>query len=440
MSTGFLQRQTGRISQIALANTIAAVVGVLCGLSACVLKFCINGVAKLVMDYLHAGFHWPLVVLPIIGIVLTVAICKYVFGYSPAHGTEKIKEALKNNDLKMRRSLMYSSVVTGSVTLGFGGSAGGEGPIAYTGAAIGSNLAQRLGLSPDLMRIMVGCGAGAGIAGIFKAPLAGALFSLEVLHVELTNPAILALFLAVVIASLTAYTVSGFTFDVMMDQSVPFDWHWLGWIVLLGVACGIYSKYYNYFLRRLAALLALIRNDWARAAISGAIISACLLMSPALYGEGYGVIGKVINSNLDDLLTGSVLSHMHGAWALIAIAALTMLLKAFACSATNFGGGVAGSFAPTLFAGCFVGLFFALGVNELFGAGLIVGHFAFFGMAGAMAGIIGAPLMAIFLVCEMSGSFGYFLPVAVCVAISMATKRICTPSKGPATAATTTKS
>ncbi len=429
MLSELLQREKGHLSQVALANIIAALVGVLCGLSACVLKYCINFVAKLVMEYLHAGFHWPLVVLPIIGIVLTVAVCKYILGYSPAHGTKKVEDALKEGNLKMRRSLMYSSVLTGSITLGFGGSAGGEGPIAYTGAAIGSNIAQRLGLGPDLMRVMVGCGAGAGIAGIFKAPFAGALYSIEVLHIELTNPAILALFLAVVVASLTAYVMSGFTFDILMDQSVPFDWHWLGWIALLGIICGLYSRYYEFSMAWLARLLAKIGNIWVRAVTSGCIISACVVLCPALFGEGYDVIGHIINSDIDRVLSGSVLNSLHGAWALISLAALTMLLKAFACSATNNGGGVAGTFAPTLFAGCFVGLFYALTVNALFDAHLIVGHFAFFGMAGAMGGIIGAPLMAIFLVCEMSGSFGYFLPVAICVAISMGMKRLCTPSK-----------
>lgn len=420
----FIRKQEGRFSQIALANAIAALVGVLCGFAACVLKYCINGVHNLVLDYLHAGFHWPLVVLPVIGVTLTVLLCKYIFGYSPAHGTDKIEQDVKSGDLKMRKSLMYSSVVTGSLTLGFGGSAGGEGPIAYTGAAIGSNIAQRLGLSPDMMRIMVGCGAGAGIAGIFKAPFAGALYSIEVLHLEMANPAILALFLATVIASLTAYVLSGFTFDVLMDQSVPFDWHWLGWIALLGVVCGLYSKYYVFFWGWLGKILGRIGNLWAKAVISGGIISLCLWLSPSLYGEGYGAIGKIINSDVGDVLTGSVLASMHGAWALVAIAAITMLLKAFACSATCNGGGVAGTFAPTLFAGCFVGLSFALAVNHLFGAHLIVGHFAFFGMAAVMGGIIGAPLMSIFLVCEMSGSFGYFLPVAVCTAISMATMRV----------------
>ncbi|MCM1452587.1 MAG: chloride channel protein, partial [Clostridium sp.] len=280
------------------------------------------------------------------------------------------------------------------------------------------------GLSPDMLRIMVGCGAGAGIAGIFKAPIAGALYSIEVLHLEMSNPAILALLLAVMIASLTAYVLSGFTFDVMMDQSVPFDWHWLGWIALLGVVCGLYSKYYSYFWGWLGKLLGKIGNSWLQALASGAIISACLWLCPSLYGEGYGAVGKIINSDFEGLLSESALSFLHGAWGLIALAGLTMLLKAFACSATCNGGGVAGTFAPTLFAGCFVGLTFALAVNHLFGAHLIVGHFAFFGMAAVMGGIIGAPLMSIFLVCEMSGSFGYFLPVAICTAISMAIRGV----------------
>lgn len=430
MISEYLQKQEGKVSQTTLATMIAALVGVLCGVSACILKYCINAVHNLVLDYLHAGFHWPLVVLPILGILLTVAVCKYVFGYSPAHGTDKIESDVRTGNLKMRKSLMYSSVVTGSLTLGFGGSAGGEGPIAYTGAAIGSNIAQRLGLSADMMKVIVGCGAGAGIAGIFKAPFAGALYSIEVLHLEMSNPAILALFLATVIASLTAYALSGFTFDVLMDQSVPFDWHWLGWIALLGVVCGLYSKYYSFFWRWLGLSLGRIGNMWVKALVSGGIISLCLWLCPALYGEGYSAIGKIINSDFQGVLSESVLSSIHGGWTLIGIAALTMLLKAFACSATCNGGGVAGTFAPTLFAGCFVGLFFAMAVNHMFGAHLIVGHFAFFGMAATMGGIIGAPLMSIFLVCEMSGSFAYFLPVAMCTAISMGTKRLCSPNEG----------
>lgn len=403
---------------------VASVIGVACGAAAALLKLLIKLVGTEVANLcsLHV-FNWPLLASPLAGIMLTIAICHFFFKYSPANGTAKLLKHLKSGEVDLRPSLVYSPVVTSSVTLGFGGSAGGEGPIALAGAALGSNIGRMMGLRPDMVRVMFGCGAAAGIAGIFKAPLGGALYSLEVLRMEFSNPAIMAIIVAVIIAALTAYALSGFTFDIAMDQSIPFDPTWIPWIIALGVFCGIYSLYYKYFLDVTARLLGRMKNIWVKGLAGGCVLSIAVWLCPSLYGEGYTAIGHVINGNLSDILHLSIWEGQLGIDTLILVSGLTLLLKTFACATTNYSGGVAGQFAPTLFAGCMAGLFFALMANSLFSAEVNVAHFAFFGMAGVMAGVIRAPLMAIFLTCEMSGSFGYIMAVSICVAFSMGVVR-----------------
>lgn len=415
------------ITQDVFFLIVAGAVGFLCGICAWLMKLAIKRIT-LGLDSMveMSGFNWPLLIYPLAGIMLTGIICRYVFGYSPAHGTAKLIRRLKGNDLDMQPSMMISSMITSAVTLGFGGSAGGEGPIALTGAAVGSNISRKLGLSPQQLRMIVGCGAAAGISAIFKSPIGGALYALEVLRMEFTATAIMGLLVAVIIASLTAYTLSGFTFDISMDQSIPFTPDWLPWLTVLGVFCGIYALYYKFFMNLLGSRLSGIKNAWIKNVVGGSILAVSVALCPSLYGEGYDIIGPVINGDFHDILHYSIWEGYLGIDTLILVSGLTLALKTFACAATNYGGGVAGAFAPTLFAGCMAGLFFALAINSAFGADVKVAHFAFFGMAGAMAGIIRAPLMAIFLVCEMSGTFGYFMPVAWCVAVSTATVRLFT--------------
>lgn len=413
------------------ANTLtiiaAIAVGALCGIAAWLLKFCIKHVA-IGVDHLckNEGYNWPFLVFPFIGIMLTGIVCRYFLKYSPANGTAKLISDLKGGILSLRPSLMYSSILTSSITLGFGGSAGGEGPIAYTGAAIGSNMGRKLGLSPEIMRIMIGFGAAAGIAGIFKSPIGGAFYAIEVLKMDIAAPALIGLFVASIIASLVAYSLSGFTYDIAMDQSLLFSPDWIPWVITLGIFCGFYSLYYKYFMNVMARLFKKMTNPWYRNLLGGGVLAVTVSLCPSLYGEGYNAIGPVINGEYYGILKQSIWEGYLGIDALIWVALLTIVLKTFACAATNYGGGVAGQFAPTLFAGCISGLFFALAANSLFDAEIQVSHAAFFGMAAVMAGVIRAPLMAIFLTCEMSGSFGYFLPVALCATISLGVVRLFT--------------
>ena len=424
---GWLRWQRRYVSENVFSFFICGIIGLLCGMASFALKWLIDNMSR----FFTSGFtdvwpDWALILIPIVGIFLTGMVCRYWLHYTPVHGTRRIMQSLTSGNYDMPRSLMWSSVLTSTITLGFGGSAGAEGPIAYTGAAIGSNMGRAMHFEPQLMRVMIGCGAGAGIAGIFKAPIGGAFFTIEVLRMELSSPALMSLFVCALIAALTAYCLSGFVLNVQMDVSAPMDVSWLPWVMALGVFCGLYSLYYSWINHSLGAWLGRFANPWVKNLAGGAVLAISVFLLPELYGEGYGLIGDIINGRSAELQVGSIVDGMKGTGALILAAGQILLAKCFAASATNNSGGVAGEFAPTLFAGCLAGYFFAVCANVLFGAGISAAHFALFGMAGVMAGVIRAPFMAIFLTCEMTGAFTYFLPVTIAAALSFGVTRLYT--------------
>lgn len=259
------------------------------------------------------------------------------------------------------------------------------------------------------MRILLGCGAGAGIAGIFKSPVGGMLFTIEVLRMELSATAMTALVSSCLAAFSSAYILSGFTWDVGFAGRGTFDPSHIGWMALLGLVCGIYSLYYNKTLTLTAKFLSRISNRWKRAAIAGTALSLMVFLLPPMFGEGYGVVDIIIN-HLDTPFFGlSPFSHaaLNPTVSLTLIAAI-LLLKGMAVGAVNYGGGVAGQFAPTLFAGCLVGYLFATTANAC-GVSLPTANFALMGMAAVMAGTIKAPMMAVFIAAEISDSYSFIL-------------------------------
>lgn len=411
-----------------LAFIIATVIGLLAGFGAFLLKRMIGWLSTALTSGLNVvGPDWLLIVLPVIGIPLTGIICRYIFRSNPAHGVRRLMDALKAHDYRRPPQLMFSPLIASTVTLGFGGSAGSEGPIASAGAAIGSNMARAFRLDSHVMMIMVGCGAGAGIAGIFKAPLGGALFTLEVLHMSLTTFTVMVLLVSTLTAGMTAFLLSGCTVDIAIDHVNGFDSSLIGWVMLLGVVCGLYSLYYSYIMKSVEHLLTAIVNPWVRNILAGLALGLMLFLFPALYGEGYGVVGHLINGEYSALTVDSIFAGLgSGPWLMVAVAVGIVALKCFATSTTNSGGGVSGDFAPTLFAGAVMGYLFAVGANLLFDAELPVPLFAYLGLAGVMAGAIRAPLMAIFLTAEMTGAYGLLLPLMIAGAISFGIVRLFT--------------
>lgn len=406
-------------------------IGIVAGLAAFLLKYLVKHLSSALLSTITLpGANWLLLVYPAAGIMFTYMICRFLMRRNLENGTQRIKLALSARHYYMAPPLCFESILASTVTLGFGGSAGAEAPIAYSGAAIGSNIGRIFGLTPTHMKAAMSIGAGAGIAAIFISPIGGALFSLEVLQVQLSSLGVLSLVLACIVAAMTCYWGTGFNFDVDFTASNAFDPTHTGWVILLGVCCGIYSIYYSALKNYGDQLLKRIRSGWIKAAASGIFLSLVIFLLPSLYGDGYGVLANAIN---DQPVTTLIHSPLHTlaeshTWLPIAAIGIILLLKGIMVSATVSGGGVAGEFAPTLFAGALAGYLFAYIVNTFFGGDLPVQNFALIGMAAVMAGVIHAPLMAMFITVEMSCGYVYMLGVFLATFISYIIVKLVTPN------------
>lgn len=407
----------------------SCVVGIMAGFGAFLLKWMIAAVHDGLNAALHLGRQeWWLAVLPLAGILIAVGYQKWIAKGNMVHCTSRILDYVNSKNYAIPRGMMINPIVACAVTLGFGGSAGAEGPIAYAGAAAGSNLGRALGLNQDLMRIVIGIGAGAGIAGIFKSPIAGMLFTLEVMKMNLGAIPVTGLVASCVLASITCYACTG------TSLYLPFTQTGLGnlsfwWVCGVGVFCGIYSIVYNTITDFMHKFFQTRKRQWVSWVSSGVIVGVILWMFPSIYGEGYPVMTKFINGEYSDVLTDGLLATGTTDMTKFMIVLGAMLvLKALATVCTNSGGGVAGSFAPTLFVGAVSGTLFALIVRSVFGIELPVPLCALFGMSACFAGIIHAPVMAFFLVVEMTGTSQYMFPTFVCAVVSYATVKAITPA------------
>lgn len=405
---------------------LAFVTGLAAGTGAFVLKRMIAWVSHLFTDRFVAGHaNWAFLLLPVVGIVLAAVFQRYVIRRELYHGVDRLNMDLRRGRYALPFSQTFTAMIASTFTLGFGGSAGSEGPIAYTGAAMGSNVGKLFGVPASTMKVLVACGAAAGIAGIFKAPIGGAFFALECLYVELASGSIMALMVAAVTAGLTAYVLSGCTPDIWFSDAVPFDLHWLPWIILAGVFCGFYSVYYQVVITWLSGFYGSLRHRWLKNIMAGTVIGAAIFMFPPLYGEGYGFISKLLAQDMGALTSYGLFAGIKtDALVILLLLGGMMLVKSFATASTTSGGGVAGDFAPSLFAGCLAGCFFAFAVNSFFDAGLPVGYFGFFGMGAVMAATQRAPLMAIFLTVEMGAAYRLLLPVVIGSTVSYVVFRI----------------
>lgn len=392
------------------------------GLAAGVSAFLLKGGIRLLADLVHChlgseGPQWPLLLLPAAGVLLAVLYQKYISRSSLESGTGQVKAHISAHNPQMKPNLMVSPLIANIFTLGLGGSAGAEGPIAFSSAAVASNLGRRFNMPPRLMATIIGCGAGAGIAAIFKAPIGGVLFALEVVGLPVTTPVVLGLILTCLIAGLTSFVLGGSVYPFVFTPSHLFHVDWLPALLLLGLFCGVYSWYYSRTSDFTASFLAQRKNVWLRGGASALWMGALLFLFPAVYGEGFGVVNGLLNGDTHSLTALSPLEGM-GHVAVIAVLGGILLCKGSLTSATNHGGGVGGSFAPTLFAGCIAGMFFATVLAGVPWLNAPLHEFTFIAMCGVMAGVIRAPFMAMFLAPEMSGNFHLFLPCVIVALVS----------------------
>jgi len=412
------QWRTEHVSDKMFLLILAFMVGVLSAVAAFVLHGLINQIVALLTGHFQADtYNWLYLVYPVIGIYLTSLFVRYVVKDSISHGITRILYAISSNRSRLKAHNTWSSVIASAITIGFGGSVGAEAPIVLTGSAIGSQLGQLFRLDNKTLMTLVGCGAAGAIAGIFKAPIAGLVFTLEVLMIDLTMASLLPILVSCVTATCFTYILRG-------DASL-FTFHLdSGWTVervpaciLLGISCGLVSLYFIRTMNAFEDLFSRFANrPYLKLAIGGVTLSTLIFLFPSLYGEGYLSINLLLNgkteSDWDQLLEGS-LFYGHSEYLILYIA-LVLFTKVFATTATNGGGGCGGTFAPSLFIGCFTGFLFSRlwNINQI-GVYVPEKNFALLGMAGVMSGVMHAPLTGIFLIAEITSGYNMFMPLMI---------------------------
>ncbi len=408
---------------------LALAVGILGGIAALVLKWLIHAISGFLTAHMSISQgNYLYLLLPLVGILITSLYVKYVVRDNISHGVTRVLYALSQNKSRLKKHNTYTSVLASSITIGFGGSVGAEGPIVYTGAAIGSNLGRVFRMSPRILMILVGCGAAAGIAGIFKAPIAGMLFTIEVLMIDLTTVSVMPLLIASITAATVAYVFTGYDVEFFFVQSEPFQTWKIPYVIIMGVFLGFVSLYFTRSMNMMENIFRKLHTPWKKIMVGGVILALLVFLFPPLYGEGYTAITHLLNDNASTIVNNSIFyDDRTNVWWILGFIGALVFLKAFATSATNGGGGVGGTFAPSLFVGCMAGYFFAFGLNTLFDLDLPCRNFALMGMAGVMSGVMHAPLMGIFLTAELTGGYDLFLPLLMASTISYGTIKMFEP-------------
>ena len=360
---------------------------------------------------------------PGIGMLLAFLFVKYIIKDNIGHGVTKVLLAISKNNSKIKGHNTWSSLPTSAITIGFGGSVGAEAPIVYTGAAIGSNIARTLGLSYKHMTILLGCGAAGAVAGIFKAPLAGILFTLEILLFNISMTSIIPL----LVASVTATSVSYFFLGnaVAFENDIaPFLMGNIPFYIILGIACGFASLYFTRNTLRMEEKIKSIQNPYKRWILSSIGLGFLIFLFPSLYGEGYGSLTSLLNNKPVEAMGTTLFAEiLANKWIIPLYFLGVMVFKVYAMSFTNAGGGVGGTFGPTLFVGGVAGFIISRFINLSEITQLPEANFVLAGMAGLMAGVMQAPMTAIFLIAEISGGYVLLMPLIITSVISFATIR-----------------
>ena len=426
----FLLWRDRHIKEKNFVLVLAFFVGIFSGLAAIVLKFLIHFISTVLTSRINLeSGNYLYILLPAVGVVITALFVRYVVRDNISHGVTRVLYAISQNKSRLKRHNIYTSVLASSVTIGFGGSVGAEGPIVYTGAAIGSNLGRAFRMSPRILMILVGRGAAAGIAGIFKAPIAGMLFTLEVLMLDLTTVSVMPLLIASITSTTLAYVYTGYEFEFFFAQTENFYTSRIPFVIMLGLVCGFASLYFTRVMNMMENFFARFKNPWLKTLVGCCILSGLVFLFPPLYGEGYGSIVGLLAGDTSSIVNGSLFyGDRNQVWFLALFIGMVVATKAFATSATNGAGGVGGTFAPSLYVGCLTGFLFAYLMNIFdFGIELSTKNFALIGMAGVMSGVMHAPLMAIFLTAELTGGYELFLPLLIVSTISYGTIKIFEP-------------
>ncbi|MFO7864996.1 MAG: chloride channel protein, partial [Salinivirgaceae bacterium] len=404
-----------RLSKRQLMGVLAAFVGLGAGFAAVLLKTSVHFISHTLHSFSYKEYqNYIYIFAPVVGILLTILFIRYVLRRPVGHGVPGILHAISRNNGYLAAHKMFSSLITSTFTVGFGGSVGLEGPIVGTGAAIGSNVGRKFGLSRKQVGTLIGCASSGAVAAIFNAPIAGIVFSLEILMLDLTFSSLIPLLIASASAVVTSYFFVGN--DILYKFTVlnTFQLNDLLYYVALGVFTGLISVFFARVYRSMDTRFEQIKNTYVRLLFGGLLLGVLVFFFPALYGEGYNEINQALSGNINYLFERSLFyGFMDEIWVVIMLLFAVTMFKAFATAATFGAGGIGGIFAPALFIGANAGLLFAKVANLTGVHTISERNFALVGMAGLIAGVLHAPLFAIFLIADISGGYSLFLPLMI---------------------------
>lgn len=426
--------KTKKIKEKQLVLFVSFLIGIFTALAAYLLKTTIHSIQHLLTENLTEDTgNYLYLIYPVIGILIAGLFVKYIVKDDISHGVTKILYAISQRKSFIKLHNTYTSIIASSITIGFGGSVGAEAPIVLTGAAIGSNLGRFFKLEQRYLMLLIGCGAAGAIAGIFKAPIAGLVFVVEVLLLDLTTFTVLPLLVTSVTAATVSYLTMGTKALFTYSHADLFEMERIPYVILLGIFCGLVSLYFTRAMNWIEGKFKKL-SYWPKFLLGASILSILIFLLPPLYGEGYDTINTLIDGsgNYVHLLDNSFFFQFQDTrWTIVIFLSAVLLLKVFASSATNGGGGTGGIFAPSLFLGAIAGFVFAFILNNSsLGQYLPLlpeENFALMGMAGVMAGVMHAPLTGTFLIAELTGGYELLLPLLIVSTCSFATIKIFEP-------------
>ena len=411
-------RLTRRLNDNQIMMILAVVVGICAGLATYLFEVLLYAIKNGLTNWFPVdSAHFLYLIYPIVGVILATLFVKYIVRDNIAEGVTRVLYAMSQRDSHIARHNCWTSVVGGAATIGFGGSVGPEAPIVLTGAAIGSNIGRLVRLNYKHLTLLLCCGAGAALAAIFKAPITGVVFVLEILMLDITAGSVIPLVIASVTATTMAFMLRGFDpiLAVVLAPSDAFELWQIPLYMLLGISCGLMSWYFTSMNSCIGGIFRKFDKQYKKWLLGGAILGVLIFV----YGEGYEGLTTLMHGKAEELFNNSLFYRFsHIEWAVILFIVATMLFKTVAMAATTAAGGVGGTFAPSLFVGGFTGATLALICNALFHWNVPIVSFTLVGMAGVMSGVMNAPLTSIFLIAELSSGYGLFIPLMITACIS----------------------
>lgn len=413
-----------RLSEAQTMAILAVLVGLCAGVGAYIFNTLLHTITHSLTSWTpNDQAQWLYLIYPAIGIILATLFVKHVVKDGISEGVTRVLYAMSRTDSRIKGHNTWTSIVGGATTIGFGGSVGPEAPIVLTGAAIGSNIGKLARLNYKNITLLLCCGAGAAVAAVFKAPITGVVFVLEILMLEITTKSIIPLLLASMTATITSLVFHGFSpiIAVSLSDSDMFQVEQVPLFLLLGCFCGLMAFYFTSVNSKVGGFYKSVNKQWRKWLYAGITLGVLIFIFPPLYGEGHDSFGALMTGNTDSLFNHTLFhSWSTTDWFLIIYLIAVMLFKVIAMATTNAAGGVGGTFAPSLFVGAFAGATIAVVCQAVFGWDVSITSFTLAGMAGVMSGVMKAPLTAIFLIAELSNGYGLFIPLMIVSCISFA--------------------